>query len=102
MAEGINRVCRGLVFRFVIEKKFVRRFPDRFPLLFAGFLFDDLAVALLQPLTLAALFRDGLLLVSGAGGTPVPPPVQHELVMIKPAVFENTHAARLCLDPIRV
>lgn len=38
---------RGFVFQFVIEKEFICCLLDRFPLLFAGFLFDDLAVALL-------------------------------------------------------
>ena len=68
---------------------------ERFPLLFAAFLFDDLVVALLQPLAPAALLRDGLGLACGASRTPVPPPVQLELVMIELAVFEDAHAADL-------
>ena len=75
----------------VIVEKFVGCLLDRFPLLFAGFLFDDLAVALLQPLALAALLRDRLRLAGGAGGAAVPPPVQLELVMVERAVLENAH-----------
>jgi hypothetical protein len=60
------------MFGSVIREEFLCRLLDRFPLLFAGFLFDDLAVALLQSLALAALLRDGLRLAGGAGGTAVP------------------------------
>ena len=88
--------------RFVLDQEIVCRLLDRFPPLFAGFLFDDLAVALLQSLALAALLLDGLRLVGGAGGATVPPPVQEELVMVELAVFENTHAADFCLDPMGV
>ena len=91
MPEGILREGGRLVFGSVILEKFIGCELDRFPPLFAGFLFDDLAVARLQPLTLAALLRDGLRLAGGAGGAPVPLPVQLELVMIEPAVFENAH-----------
>ena len=58
------------VWRVVIEE-LIGCLLDRFPLLFTGFLFDDLAVALLQSLALAAFLRDGLRLVRGAGGTAV-------------------------------
>jgi hypothetical protein len=47
MTEGILCEGRRLVFGSVIFEKFIRRFLDRFPLLFAGFLLDDLAVAFL-------------------------------------------------------
>ena len=47
MPEGVLRERRRLVFRSVIVEEFIRRLLDRLPLLFAGFLFDDLAVALL-------------------------------------------------------
>ncbi len=43
VSEGVDRERRGFVFCFVIEKKFICCLLDRFPLLFAGFLFDDLA-----------------------------------------------------------
>ena len=45
--EGILRERRRPVFGPVILEKFIGCELDRFPLLFAGFLFDDLAVALL-------------------------------------------------------
>jgi hypothetical protein len=41
------------VLHLVFEKELVRRLLDRLPALFAGFLFDDLAVALLQALPAA-------------------------------------------------
>jgi hypothetical protein len=41
--------------RFVFDKELVRCLLERLPLSFAGFVFDDPAVALLQPLPLAAL-----------------------------------------------
>ena len=85
--------------RFVFDQEFVCRLLDRFPPLFAGFLFEDLAVALLQSLALAALLLDGLRLARRAGGAPVPPPVQDELVMVERAVFENAHAADLASTP---
>jgi hypothetical protein len=45
--EGIDSVCRGFVFQSVIDQELLCRFPDRFPLLFARFLFDNLAVTLI-------------------------------------------------------
>jgi hypothetical protein len=47
VSEGVDRERRGFVFQFVIEEEFICCLLDRFPPLFAGFTFDDLAVALL-------------------------------------------------------
>src|ERR1035438_5597085 len=93
MSEGILCELRRLVLGSVVLEKFIRCELDRFPALFAGFLFDDLAVASFQTFPLAPLLRDGLLLVRGAGGTTAAVPVHLELEMIETAVFENTHAA---------
>ena len=38
-----------------------------------------------------ALLGNGQLLIAGAGGAAVPASVNHELVMIQPAVLENAH-----------
>ena len=102
MPESIDRVRRGFVFQSGIDQEFVRRFLDRFLLLFARFLFDDLAVTLIQSFTLAALFLDGQGLAGSAGRTPAPPPVQDEFVMIERAVFKDAHAANFYPDPIHV
>jgi hypothetical protein len=45
MSEGVFRERRVFVFQLVVEKKF-SYLLERFPLLFAGFVFEDLAVAL--------------------------------------------------------
>src|ERR1035437_5370529 len=95
MPQGILRECRRLVFGAVIREEFSGCKLDRLPLLFAGFLLDDLAVALLEALALAAFLPYGLVPVRRAGGTSVTPPVQLELVMIELAVFENAHVAKL-------
>ena len=63
------------------------------PSLVAGFLLDDLAVAFLQSLALAALLLDSLWLAGSASGATVPAPVQEELIVLELAVFENAHAA---------
>src|SRR5258707_1236909 len=102
MSKGIFGELRRLVFSAVVLKEFSGGNADRFPPLFAGFFFKDLAVALLQPLPLMALLRYGQLLISSAGGTAVPPPVQSELVMIELAVLENAHPANSCPDTIQV
>src|ERR1035438_2273360 len=102
MPEGILRVRRRLVFGSVILEELIRRLLDRFPLLFAGFLFDDLAVTPLQSLALATFLCDGLWLIRGAGGAAVPPPVQIEFVMVEPTVLEDAHSVELNLDPIQV
>lgn len=47
MPEGILCVCERLVLGAVIFEKVNSGFLDRFALLLAGFLFEDLAVALL-------------------------------------------------------
>jgi len=47
VSEGVDRERRRFVFHFVIEKEFICGLLDRFPSLFAGFPFDDLAVTLL-------------------------------------------------------
>jgi hypothetical protein len=79
--ERIDREGRGgLVLRFVLDQEIVCRLLDRLPSLVAGFLLDDLAIALLQSLALAAFLVDGLWLVGGAGRATVPTPVQEELV----------------------
>ena len=102
MPEGVLCERRRLVFGSVVLEEIICCLLDRFTPLLAGFLFDDLAVACLQALALAAFLPYGLVLVGRAGGPPVPAPVQLELVMIELAVFENAHAANSCLDPIRV
>jgi hypothetical protein len=84
---------RGLVLRFVLDQEIVCRLLERFPLLFAGLLLDDLAVAFLQPLAPAALLLDGLWLIGSSGGATVPPAVQEELVVVELAALENAHAA---------
>ena len=99
--QRIDREGRGLVLRFV-DQEIVCRLLDRFPSLVAGFLLDDLALAFLQSLALAALLLDGLWLVGSAGGATVPTPVQEELVVVELAVFKNTHAGDFCLDPMGV
>src|SRR5438034_502519 len=99
MPKGILCERRRLVFGSVVLEKLFGCLLDRFPLLFVGFFFDDLAVALLQPLTLAALRRDRLLLVSGASRTAASAPVQFELVMIESAVLENAHVANFAWTP---
>jgi hypothetical protein len=91
--ERIAREGRGLVLRFVLHQEIVCRLLDRFPSLVAGLLLDDLAVAFLQSLALAALLLDGLRLVGSAGGATVPTPVQEELVVVELAALENAHAA---------
>src|SRR5258708_5604773 len=63
----IDRERRGFVFRFVIDKEFICCFLDSFPLLFAGFLFDDLAVAFFQTHALATFLRDCLRFAGRAG-----------------------------------
>src|SRR5262245_19190053 len=73
----------------VLGEEFVCRLFDRFPLLVASFFFENLAVALLQPLTLAALFVDSLRLVCGARGTAMSTAVEHKFVMIEATVFED-------------
>ena len=93
MPERIAREGRGLVLRLVLDQEIVCRLLDRFPSLVAGFFLDDLAIAFLQPLTLAALLLDGLWLVGSAGGATVPPAVQEELVVVELAALENAHAA---------
>jgi|ERR1035437_2391557 hypothetical protein len=93
MPERIDREGRGLVLRFVLHQEIVCRLLDRLPSLVARFLLDDLAIAFLQSLALAALLLDGLWLVGSAGGAAVPTPVQEELVMIELAALENAHAA---------
>ena len=93
MPERIDREGRGLVLRFVLHQEIVCRLLDRFPSLVAGFLLDDLAIAFLQSLALAALLLDGLWLVGSAGGATVPTPVQEELVVVELAALENAHAA---------
>ena len=80
MPEGVLRERRRLVFGSVIREELIGRELNRLPTLFAGFLLDDLAVAFLQSLALAALLLDGLWLVGSAGGATVPTPVQEELV----------------------
>jgi hypothetical protein len=102
MSEGILRTRRRLVFGSVVLEKIIRCLLDRLPLLLAGFLFDDLAVACLQPQALTALLPYRLVLVGRAGGPSVPAPVQVELVMIELAVLKNANAANSCLAPIRV
>jgi hypothetical protein len=67
--EGIDRVCRGLVFHRVIDQELVGGFLDRFLFLFARFLFNDLAITLFQPLALPPLFLDCLGLARGSRGT---------------------------------
>src|ERR1035437_8061804 len=57
--ERIDREGRGLVLRFVLDQEIVCRLLDGFPSLVAGFLFNDLAVTLLQSLALAAFLHDG-------------------------------------------
>src|ERR1039458_1124696 len=57
--ERIDREGRGLVLRFVLDQEIVCRLRDGFPSLVAGFLFNDLAVTLLQSLALAAFLHDG-------------------------------------------
>lgn len=47
MPEGVLCECGRLVFGSVIFEEFIRCLLDRFPLLLAGFRFDDLAVAFL-------------------------------------------------------
>jgi hypothetical protein len=47
MPEGVLSKCRRLVFGAVIREKFIGCELDRLPPLFAGFPFDDLAVACL-------------------------------------------------------
>ena len=47
MAESVGRERGRFVLGRVLDKELVCRLLDRFPPLFAGFLFDDLAVALL-------------------------------------------------------
>jgi hypothetical protein len=47
VSEGVFRERRGFVFQCVVDKEFICCLLDRFPPLLAGFLFDDLAVALL-------------------------------------------------------
>ena len=91
MAQGILGIGHRLVFGSVILEEFIGGSLNGFPLLFAGLLFEDLAVTLLQSLSLTTLFGDGLRLVGRAGGTAVSAPVQPELVMIKFAVFEYAH-----------
>ncbi len=46
MSESIDRERRGFVLQFVVEKEFICGLLNRLPLLFAGFPFDNLAVAL--------------------------------------------------------
>ena len=93
MPERINREGRGLVLRFVLDQEIVCRLLDRFPSLVAGFLLDDLTVALLQSLAPAALLLDSLWFVGSAGGATVPTPVQEELVVVELAALENADAA---------
>jgi hypothetical protein len=100
--EGVDRERGRFVLGLVFDKELVCRLLDRLPPLFAGFLFDDLAVALLQPLALAALLLNRLWLVGSAGGATVPTPVQEEFVVVEPAAFENSHAGDFCLDPMEV
>ena len=47
MPESILRKRRRLVLGSIIREKFICGLPDSFTLLFAGFLFDDLAIAFL-------------------------------------------------------
>ena len=89
--ERIGRERRRFVLRRVFDQESVRCFLDRLPALYAGFLLDDLAVALLQALALAAFLPDGLVPIRRAGGPTAPPPVQDELVMVEPAVLEDAH-----------
>jgi dihydrofolate reductase len=84
------------VFGFVIGEKLISGGLNGFALPLAGFLLYDLAVALLQPLSLAPLFSDSLLLVGAAGGTAVAPSVHLKHIMIEPAVFEYAHL--ICFD----
>jgi hypothetical protein len=91
--ERIAREGRGLVLRLVLDQEIVCRLLDRFPPLVAGLLLDDLAVAFLQSLALAALLLDSLWLVGSAGGATVPTPVQEELVVLELAVLEDARAA---------
>ncbi len=97
MSEGVDGECRGLVFQFVVGKKFVGGLLDRLPALFPILFFQDLAIALLQPLPLDALLRDRQLLVGGAGRAAAPAPIQLELVMVERAVLENAHCVGLPL-----
>jgi hypothetical protein len=53
VSESVDRERGRFVLHLVFEKELVRRLLDRLPALFAGFLFDDLAVALLQALPAA-------------------------------------------------
>ena len=54
----------------------------------AEILLENLAVALLQSLALAALLGDCVRLVRGAGGTAVAAPIDYEFEMLQPAVLE--------------
>ena len=74
MSESVNRERGRFMLQLVFDQEVVGRLLDRFPALLAAFLFDDLAVTLLQSLALAALLPYGLIPVRRAGGASVPPP----------------------------
>src|SRR5205085_8085449 len=96
---SIFGVRRRPVFGGVILNELICGELDGLSSLLAGLFFDDLAVALLQPLALVALLLDRLRIVGSTSGAAVPPAVQFELVMVELAVFENAHAANFASTP---
>ena len=91
MPEGVDRERHGFVFQLVIGEKLLGGQLDRLPALFAILFFQDLTVALLQPLPLPTLLGNRLLLVGGAGRAAVPPTVLDDLVMVELPVPKDAH-----------